>query len=74
MIWLCKHCITWNPHLVVNCTVCNVPTTEFRDDNPDILETHLETIYWYMKAEVENRLHNLQVMDINVVQLNERVR
>ena len=71
MIWLCSNCITWNAHIVERCTVCNTQTTEHRTDDIDIMEIHFVTILWYMKAEIENRLHNIRVMEINVVKPND---
>lgn len=71
MIWLCKHCTTLNANISDSCAVCNIAASHKGDYDTELQDIYLEIIYWYMKAEVDNRLWNLNVMNINRIQLNE---
>ena len=71
MIWHCPVCCSTNANKNNNCIVCNYETTHKGHlDDTEIMDIYLETIYWYMKAEVENRDYSA-ILSINYVQLNE---
>lgn len=65
MIWHCSHCATWNANVNDVCILCNNKGNTVVETDVEILDIQLKTVYWYMKAEVENRLHNTQVMSLN---------
>jgi hypothetical protein len=46
--------------------ICGVIASHKGDTNDtEIMDIYLENILWYMRSEVENRLNNTQVMEIN---------
>jgi hypothetical protein len=66
MVWNCSDCGTLNANISDSCVVCDmVATHKGHTDDLELYDIYLETIYWYMRAEVENRLHNTQVMSLN---------
>jgi hypothetical protein len=57
-----------------NCTVCGIKGSHKGHTDDDMQDIYLETIYWYMLAEVNNRDYS-EVLQINrVQQLNASVK
>lgn len=74
MIWHCRHCTTINSNTVDSCAVCDVTASHKGHADEDLQDIYLETIYWYMLAEITNRDYDAVLQINRVQQLNERVK